>query len=138
MIRESSSKAKYNGKVNISEQSDIVSLMEKEWPEMTAEFKKLQREQYELFCKKQHDYGDSNIRLGLDLDSSSSERSQNNRLAQLGIVIRMNDKISRLINLYKKDMEESSAVKESIEDTAIDMMNYANMLMVLRANKWGK
>ena len=42
------------------------------------------------------------------------------------------------INLYKKDMEESSAVKESIEDTAIDMMNYANMLMVLRANKWGK
>ena len=23
---------------------------------MTAEFKKLQREQYELFCHKQHDY----------------------------------------------------------------------------------
>ena len=35
----------------------------------------------------------------------------------------------------KKDMEESSAVRESIEDTATDLMNYANMLMVLRAKK---
>ena len=90
---------------------------------------------YDLWTKKQNDYGDSNIRLGLDL-SSTSERSQNNRLAQLGVVIRMNDKISRLINLYKKDLE--SAVDESIEDTALDIMNYANMLMVLKSNKWGK
>ena len=28
---------------------DVVTLMEKEWPVMTAEFRKLQREQYELF-----------------------------------------------------------------------------------------
>ena len=48
----------------------------------------------------------------------------------------MNDKISRLINLYKKDLE--SAVDESIEDTALDIMNYANMLMVLKKGKWGK
>ena len=32
----------------------IVEQMEKEWPEMTDEFKRLQREQYELFCRKQH------------------------------------------------------------------------------------
>ena len=116
----------------------MIKEIEELYPECTNELLDNFDRAYKLFCKKQHDYGDSNIRLGLDLDSSSSERSQNNRLAQLGIVIRMNDKISRLINLYKKDMEESSAVKESIEDTAIDMMNYANMLMVLRANKWGK
>ena len=30
--------------------------MEEELSEMTTEFKKLQREQYELFCHKQHDY----------------------------------------------------------------------------------
>ena len=90
---------------------------------------------YNLWALKQHDYGDSNIRLGLNL-SSSSERSQNNRLAQLGVVIRMNDKISRLINLYKKD--GVTAIDETIEDTALDIMNYANMLMVLKSNKWGK
>ena len=28
---------------------DVITLMEKEWPVMTAEFRKLQREQYELF-----------------------------------------------------------------------------------------
>ena len=99
---------------------------------------------YDLWCKKQNDYGDSNIRLGLDL-SSSSERSQNNRLAQFGVVIRMNDKISRLINIFKKEIVERnndltyiSAVNESVEDTCLDIMNYANMLMVLKSNKWGK
>lgn len=117
---------------------NMIKEMEELYPECTNELLDNFDRAYKLWCKKQNDYGDSNIRLGLDLDSSSSEHSQNNRLAQLGVVIRMNDKISRLINLYKKDMEESSAVRESIEDTAIDMMNYANMLMVLRANKWGK
>ena len=116
----------------------MIKEIEELYPECTNELLDNQERAYKLFCKKQHDYGDSNIRLGLDLNSSSSERSQNSRLAQLGVCIRLNDKISRLINLYKKDMEESSAVKESIEDTAIDIMNYANMLMVLRANKWGK
>ena len=117
---------------------DIIKRIEEIYPECTDALMNNFDRAYDLWARKQSDYGDSNIRLGLDLNSSSSERSQNNRLAQLGIVIRMNDKISRLINLYKKDMEESSAVRESIEDTAIDMMNYANMLMVLRANKWGK
>ena len=42
----------------------IVEQMEKEWPEMTNEFKRLQREQYELFCRKQHDYGPGNISVG--------------------------------------------------------------------------
>ena len=39
----------------------IVEQMEKEWPQMTKEFKRLQREQYELFLKKQHDYGPCNV-----------------------------------------------------------------------------
>ena len=93
---------------------------------------------YELFCRKQHDYGDSNIRLGLDLSPSTSDCLANNRLAQLGVVIRMNDKINRLVNLYKKDMVDNSAVDESVEDTLLDLMNYANILSTLRAGKWGK
>ena len=43
--------------------------MEKEWPEMTNEFKRLQREQYELFCRKQHDYGPGNISVGTMLQT---------------------------------------------------------------------
>ena len=112
--------------------------MEKQYPECTNELLDNFDKAYSLWCRKQHDYGDSNIRLGLDLSSSSSECPQNNRLAKLGIVIRMNDKISRLTNLYKKDKINSSAVLESIEDTCIDLMNYANMLMVLKKGKWGK
>jgi len=117
---------------------DIMKKIEEIYPECTDALMNNFDRAYDLWARKQSDYGDSNIRLGLDLNSSSSERSQNNRLAQLGVVIRLNDKISRLINLYKKNMEETSAVTESIEDTALDIMNYANMLMVLRQNKWGK
>ena len=114
---------------------EVIKKIEEMYPECTDALMNNFDRAYDLWTKKQNDYGDSNIRLGLDL-SSTSERSQNNRLAQLGVVIRMNDKISRLINLYKKDLE--SAVDESIEDTALDIMNYANMLMVLKSNKWGK
>ena len=65
-IKESSTKKEVNSYLT-GDNGDIVTLMEKEWPEMTAEFKKLQREQYELFCRKQHDYGPSNISVGTQL-----------------------------------------------------------------------
>ena len=115
---------------------DVMKKIEKMYPECSDAIMNNFDRAYDLRARKQHDYGDSNIRLGLNLNSSSSECSQNNRLAQLGVVIRMNDKVSRLINLYKKD--GTSAIDESIEDTCLDIMNYANMLMVLKSNKWGK
>ena len=114
---------------------EIIKKIEEQYPECSDAIMNNFDRAYNLWALKQHDYGDSNIRLGLNL-SSSSERSQNNRLAQLGVVIRMNDKVSRLINLYKKD--GVTAIDETIEDTALDIMNYANMLMVLKSNKWGK
>ena len=114
---------------------EVIKKIEEMYPECTDALMNNFDRAYVLWTKKQNDYGDSNIQLGLDL-SSTSERSQNNRLAQLGVVIRMNDKISRLINLYKKD--GVTAIDETIEDTALDIMNYANMLMVLKSNKWGK
>ena len=48
---------------------DIVTMMEQEWPQMTEEFKRLQREQYELFLHKQHDYGPGNISVGTHLQT---------------------------------------------------------------------
>jgi len=47
----------------------IVKQMELEWPEMTREFKEIQREQYELFLHKQHDYGPGNISVGTQLQT---------------------------------------------------------------------
>ena len=116
------------------ENMGVIQEIEEQYPECTNEMLDNFDRAYKLFCKKQHDYGDSNIRLGLDIYNSA----ENNRLAQLGVVIRMNDKISRMVNLYKKDMVDTSAVDESVEDTLTDLMNYGNMLKVLRAGKWGK
>ena len=118
--------------------NEIVKKIEKQYPECTFELVENFDKAYELFCRKQNDYGDSNIRLGLDQNSSSPECPQNNRLAQLGVVIRMNDKVSRLINLYKKDIVDTSAVNESVYDTSYDVMNYANILITLKKGKWGK
>ena len=47
----------------------VVEDMEQEWPEMTEEFKKIQREQYVLFLHKQHDYGPGNISVGTNLQT---------------------------------------------------------------------
>ena len=67
-IKESSTKKEVNSYLT-DDHGDIVTLMEQEWPEMTKEFKRLQREQYELFCHKQHDYGPGNISVGTQLQT---------------------------------------------------------------------
>ena len=116
--------------------NDTIRKMEAHYPECTNELLNNFERAYQLWCKKQDDYGDGNIKLGLDISSSS-----NKALSQLGVVIRMNDKIQRLLNIHKKNMfhnEDMSVSDESIEDTCIDLMNYANMLLVLSKDKWGK
>ena len=52
-IKESNTKKEINSYLT-GDHGDIVTLMEQEWPEMTKEFKRLQREQYELFLQKRH------------------------------------------------------------------------------------
>ena len=116
--------------------NNVVSKIEKQYPQCTTELLDNFDRAYQLWCKKQDDYGDGNIKLGLDISSSS-----NKALSQLGVVIRMNDKIQRLLNIHKKNMfhnEDMSVSDESIEDTCIDLMNYANMLLALSKDKWGK
>ena len=124
----------------------VVQDIEEQYPECIDELLKNFDKAYKLWCRKQSDYGCGNIKLGLEISSDSSNpptnsHAQNRTLAQLGIVIRMNDKIQRLLNIHKKSIfngEELSVSDESIEDTCIDIMNYANMLIVLKNNKWGK
>ena len=44
--------------------TDVIEFMEEKYPGMTGEFKKIQREQYELFLHKQHDYCQQTIAIG--------------------------------------------------------------------------
>jgi hypothetical protein len=111
---------------------NVVQLMEKDWPEMTKEFKKLQREQYELFCHKQHDYGPGNISVGTQLKTKEEIK-----LSLTGLWFRMNDKLQRVKTLLMNDRE--SAVKdEPLEDAYLDVSNYGIMATLVGRGKWGK
>ena len=109
----------------------IVEQMEKEWPEMTGEFKRLQMEQYELFCRKQHDYGPSNISVGTQLITEDEIK-----LSLTGLWFRVNDKVQRIKNLLMGNRE--SAVDEPLEDAFLDMSNYGIMATIVKNRKWGK
>tara|TARA_R100000455_G_C6204902_1_gene74400 strand:+ start:205 stop:588 length:384 start_codon:yes stop_codon:yes gene_type:complete len=109
----------------------IVEQMEKEWPEMTDEFKRLQREQYELFCRKQHDYGPSNISVGTMLANEEEVH-----LSLTGLWFRMNDKIQRLKNMLMS--RRDTAVDEPLEDAYLDVSNYGIMATIVKNGKWGK
>ena len=108
----------------------IVEQMEKEWPEMTGEFRRLQREQYELFCRKQHDYGPGNISVGTQLQTSDEIK-----LSLTGLWFRMNDKIQRIKNLL---MNNQKINNEPLEDSFLDVSNYGIMATIVKNGKWGK
>ena len=95
---------------------DIIEQMEKEWPEMTKEFKRLQREQYELFLHKQHDYGPGNISVGTQLQTEEEIH-----LSLTGLWFRMNDKIQRLKNLLMSGRENAVA-GEPLEDAGLNIL----------------
>ena len=109
----------------------VVEQMEKEWPQMTREFKRLQKEQYELFCRKQHDYGPGNISVGTMLQTDDEVH-----LSLTGLWFRMNDKIQRLKTLIMTGRE--SAVDEPLEDAYLDVSNYGIMATIVKNGKWGK
>jgi len=111
---------------------DVVTLMENEWPEMTEEFRKIQREQYVLFLHKQHDYGPGNISVGTNLQTKEEVK-----LALTGLWFRMNDKLQRVKTLLLG--EKKSVVKdEPLEDAYLDVSNYGIMATIVSRGKWGK
>ena len=109
-----------------------IKQLEIDYPEMTSEFRRIQSEQYKLFCRKQHDYGPSNIAVGTQLATEEEIK-----LSLTGLWFRMNDKIQRLKNMLMNNRE--SAVKdEPIEDSFMDVSIYGIMAMVVKNGKWGK
>jgi len=115
-----------------SEDYDVIEQMELEWPEMTQEFKKIQKEQYELFLHKQHDYGPGNISVGTQLQTPEEVK-----LSLTGLWFRMNDKIQRLKNLLMSG-RENAVENEPVEDAYLDVSNYGIMATIVGRGKWGK
>ena len=105
--------------------------IERNYPETIKEFKRLQKEQYELFCKKQMDYGPSNIAMGTDLTTKEQRR-----LSKIGLIVRINDKVQRLINLVINNNRE--AQNEPTIDAFKDLACYGIIAQIVDAGKWGK
>tara|TARA_Y100000310_G_scaffold124866_1_gene123672 strand:- start:465 stop:890 length:426 start_codon:yes stop_codon:yes gene_type:complete len=134
-IKESSKKVSYGEQIErakkMVKKNDIVEQMEEDWPKMTTEFKRLQQVQYELFLRKQHDYGPGNIAVGTQLQTQDEIH-----LSLTGLWFRMNDKIQRLRNMLLSGRE--SAVDEPLEDAYLDISNYGIMATIVKNGKWGK
>ena len=122
---------KNNSSKKQNKKEDIITMMEREWPVMTAEFRRLQLEHYELFLHKQLDYGPGNISVGTMLQTPEEIK-----LSLTGLWFRMNDKIQRLKTLLMNDRE--SAVDEPLEDAYLDVSNYGIMATIVKNEKWGK
>lgn len=75
-------------------------------------------ENFRLFQQRHRKYGRGNI----------------SRAADLGIVVRLGDKLSRLENLYFSGSAEAN--DETIVDTIRDIHVYANMLLMVLGGQW--
>jgi hypothetical protein len=89
------------------------------------------REQYEIFCKKQSNYGPDNISLGRDLT-----KDEDIKLSLMGLFFRMNDKIQRIKQLVV--LGASDNVGESVDDTYKDLSVYSIIAQLVKNGKWGK
>lgn len=112
--------------------TDVVSYMERTYPEMTSEFKNIQREQYELFCRKQFDYGPSNVAVGTILKTK-----EDIRLSLLGLFFRINDKVERIKTLLMRNTD-NAVEGEPLIDSYSDISNYGVMAQVVQRGKWAK
>jgi hypothetical protein len=72
----------------------------------------IQKEALELFTRKNADYGDAFATYG-----------------PIGVIVRMGDKIQRLISLNKTGIQLVD--NESLRDTLIDLHNYSSMAIML-------
>ncbi len=74
-----------------------------------------------ILLKKQEDYGPFNI-------ANAPGGAMN------GLLVRMHDKMARLENLYYKKQDTPNY--ESIEDTFMDLANYAIIGLLVQRRQW--
>ena len=89
--------------------------------DMGREIVKVALECIKLFDEKQLDYGSSNI-------ATSGE---------MGVAVRLQDKVSRMRHILLKQMcGENGVNNESLADTYQDVANYGMIGMLLNRNLW--
>jgi len=81
------------------------------------QMKNVQKEAFELFSKKNKDYGDSFATYGT-----------------VGVMVRIGDKLQRLVSVSKNG-GQCNVLSESLRDTLIDLHNYAAMGIMLLDEK---
>lgn len=91
-------------------------------PPFKAAVTKTFTEAQSLLMKKHHDYGTKNI-------SASPGGALN------GIRVRMHDKLARLNNLVDKGLTPE-VLDESLEDTLLDLLNYAAIGLLVIRGEW--
>ena len=107
-----------------------IEYIEEHYPETAKEFQEIQYEQYLTFCKKQMDYGPSNISMGTGVG-----KAINTKLATTALVVRINDKVQRLLNLVVTNDRE--AQNEPVEDAFKDLSVYGIIAQIVKNGKWG-
>ena len=133
-IREAKTKVKYTGERVVSKKDGkltAVEYCEKHYPKMMNEYKKIMFEQYEVFCKKQRNYGPTNISVGTSLETPDDIK-----LSLTGLWFRINDKVQRLKQLVI--LGQPDEVGEPIQDTFQDLSVYALIAQIVQNGKWGK
>ena len=111
------------------EDNEAVKWCEDNYPEMTAEYKKIMMEQYIMFCKKHRNFGTGNANVGTNLETDGDVK-----LALTGLWFRLNDKIQRLKQLVV--MGEPATVGESVKDTYQDLSVYGIIAQIVSQKKF--
>ena len=92
----------------------------------------IQQEQYELFLRKQHNYGPQNVAVG-----SLLKTKEDIKLSLLGLWFRIQDKTERIKTLLMRDTDDSTE-DEPIIDSYNDISVYGIMAQVVSRRKSAK
>jgi len=114
-----------------TETPDVVKYCELQYPKTCTEFKRIQNEQYILFCKKQKNYGPGNISVGTNLETNDDVK-----LSLTGLWFRVNDKVQRLKQLIV--LGHRDEVGETEQDTFQDLSIYGVIAQIVSKKIWGK
>jgi hypothetical protein len=110
--------------------SNSIQELEKRYPEIAQEYKRISSEQYSTFASKMLDYGKGNISVGTDLNTPEEVK-----LSLTGIWFRMTDKINRLKNLVLLN-QTANVTTESTTDTFQDLSIYGVIAQIVQNGKW--
>ena len=107
----------------------VIAQLEEEYPTIANGYKKIIREQYELFASKHLDYGMTNVAAGTQL--ANEEEKQ---FALTGLFFRLNDKVQRLRQLVVNGQPDT--VGESSLDTFQDLSVYGIIAQIVSQKKF--